>query len=67
MRAFGSLPVAGAHQDFAVVLALRAMKLVNRHARSLAGWPQSSSGLRHTLLRTKLSDTGIIYTQHGEP
>ncbi len=30
-RAFGSLPFAGTNQDLAVVLALEAMKLVNRH------------------------------------
>jgi uncharacterized protein YqjF (DUF2071 family) len=37
MRAFGVLPVAGADEDFAVALALPAMKLVNRHGWKIAG------------------------------
>ena len=31
VRAGGSLPIAGAHEDFAVALALFAMEFVNRH------------------------------------
>jgi hypothetical protein len=31
MRALRSLPIAGAHQDFAVAFALPAVKFVNRH------------------------------------
>jgi hypothetical protein len=30
-RTFGSFPIAGTDQDFAISLALLAMKLVNRH------------------------------------
>lgn len=37
VRAFGSLPVAGAHQDFAVTFALAAMEFVNWHDGTVAG------------------------------
>jgi len=35
MRAFRALPVTGADEDFAVALALFAMKLVNRHEQKI--------------------------------
>lgn len=34
-RAFGAFPVAGTHQQLAVLLALGTMKLVNRHELNL--------------------------------
>ena len=46
MRAFRALPVTGADEDFAVALALFAMKLVNRHEGKITGWAKISSGKR---------------------
>ena len=43
MRAFRALPIAGADKDFAVALALLAMKLVNRHGIKLTGAKENSS------------------------
>ena len=43
MRAFRALPVAGADEDFAVALALFAMKLVNRHEEKITRPAKSSS------------------------
>lgn len=46
VRAGRALPPGGAHQDFAVTLALRAMKFVDRHGRRIAGTRRTSSGAR---------------------
>src|SRR5438132_678216 len=43
MRAFRSASIARAHQDFAVRLALPAMKLINRHGRKIIRAGKSSS------------------------
>jgi hypothetical protein len=43
MRTGGALPVAGAHKNFAVALALFAMKFVNWHGRSIIGFQEISS------------------------
>ena len=43
MRAFSSLPIAGAHEDFAVACALFAMKFVNRHEGTIIGRTKISS------------------------
>src|SRR5262245_22199446 len=43
MRAFRTFPITGPHQDFAISLALLAMKFVNRHGYNLNGWPEISS------------------------
>ena len=43
MRAFRALPVAGADEDFAVALALFAMKLVNRHEGKIFEFAEISS------------------------
>ena len=42
MRAFRALPVAGADEDFAVALALFAMKFVNRHGPKITGVAENS-------------------------
>jgi hypothetical protein len=43
VRAPGSLPIAGADENFAVALALFAMKLVNRHEGKITGGAKISS------------------------
>jgi hypothetical protein len=43
VRALGPFPFAGADQDFAVSVALIAMKFVNRHARRIADLVCTSS------------------------
>lgn len=43
MRAFRALPIAGTNQNFAVRIALFAMKFVNRHGSNLAVSAESSS------------------------
>jgi len=49
MRAFGSLPVARADQDFAVVIAFVAMKFVNWHATRIGKKiPKSKSQIPKT-------------------
>ncbi len=51
MRALGSLPFAGTHEDFAVARALLAMKFVNRHEEIIIGpgKSQAASGARFRL------------------
>src|SRR5258708_8533018 len=44
MRALGPLPFAGPHQHFAVLLALVAMKFVNRHGLRITARARTSSG-----------------------
>ena len=43
MRTRCPLPIAGTNQNLAVLLALPAMKFVNRHGRNIAGTGKSSS------------------------
>jgi len=43
MRAFGSLPIAGAHEDFTILCATFAMKFVDRHGLKISQIAQSSS------------------------
>src|SRR5262245_26736897 len=43
MRAVSSLPVGGAHEDFAVPVAFVAMKFVDRHGPKVAGSGKTSS------------------------
>jgi hypothetical protein len=43
VRTRGSLPIAGADEDFAVAVALFTMKLVNRHGNRIIGWGKISS------------------------
>ena len=45
VRAGGSLPIAGAHEDFAVALALFAMEFVNRHGEKITRATKSSSAV----------------------
>lgn len=48
MRAFRTLPVAGPHQDLAVLLTFPAMKLVNRHGQNLINRRQRLNWLLRT-------------------
>ena len=45
VRADGSLPIAGAHEDFAVALAFFAMEFVNRHEGKITRATKSSSAV----------------------
>ena len=47
MRAFSAFPIAGTHQDLAVLLALLTMKLVNWHGGRIAGPGRISSPTRN--------------------
>ena len=42
VRAFRPAPVGGAHEDFAVALALPAVKFVDRHGRKVVGPAENS-------------------------
>ena len=46
VRTFSSLPVDGAHEDFAVLVAFVAMKFVDRHGTKVAGRGQILSRSR---------------------
>lgn len=58
MRALGAFPIAGTNQDFTIFLTLRAMKLVYRHATSIADLPKSS--------RFALGKRGRLCNRAGE-
>ena len=59
MRAFRALPIAGADEDFAVALALFAMKFVNRHEVNVAA---DVSRLKFISERTHVR----CYENHGD-
>lgn len=48
MRADGALPMAGADEDFAVVLAFLAMKFVNRHEPKITFYREKTSRIKST-------------------
>jgi hypothetical protein len=65
MRALSSLPLTGTDENLAVLLALVAMKLVNRHGNRIVAWQKISSCV-FKLLHPPPAQPEVDHPKHAE-